>query len=163
MLRSLLENKTGISSVVEAVVITGIGILIAIGVMLWISGLTGRFTGNENIGVTSPGCYLDDDENAFKIQIRLKNTGAAAWINDVFINGVPLRNLEGISMFWVVEGGETGNGLPIQVKTGVNVDLNLVIPDGTSYSGGVLTRGVTVNIEFRSSGGASYPTSLILP
>lgn len=163
MLKSLLESKTGISSVVEAVVITAVGILIAIGVMLWIIGLTGRFTSNENIGIASPSCYFDDDENAFKIQIRLKNTGASAWINDVFINGVPLRNLEDVSMFWVVEGGESGNGFPIQVETGVNVDLNLIIPDGTAYNGGVLTGGVTVNIEFCSSSGASYPTSLILP
>ncbi|MEM2089340.1 MAG: hypothetical protein QXF52_11865 [Thermoproteota archaeon] len=163
MLRSLLENKAGISSVIQAVVITAIGILIAIGVMLWLSGLTGRFAGRENIGFTSPSCYLYEDENAFRIQIRLKNAGAPMWINDIFINGVPLRNLEDVSMLWVVEGGESGNGLPIQMKTGINVDLTLIIPDGTAYSGGVFTRGVTVNIEFRSSSGSSYPTSVILP
>jgi hypothetical protein len=162
-LSSLLKNKAGISSTIEVVVITAVGIIIAIGVMLWISGLTGRFTSSENIRVASPSCYLDDEENVFRIQISLKNTGASTWINDIFINNVPLRNLEGISILWMVEGGESGNKFPIPMETGFNVDLNLVIPNGTAYSGGVLTRGVTVNIMLHSSSGADYPVSITFP
>jgi hypothetical protein len=161
LLRNLLENKAGVSSVIEAVLITAVGIVVAIAVMLWISGLTGSFLSYENIGVAGSNCYLDED--VFMIQIRLKNTGTSTRINEVFVNSVPLRDLEDASMSWMVEGGESGNGPPIPLRTGVNVDLNLAIPDGTACGGGILTSGVTVNIMLHSSSGADYPVSVTLP
>lgn len=158
---SLLEDETGISSVIEAVLITAVGIVVAIAVMLWISDLTGGFLSYENIGVVGSSCYLDAE--VFRVKIRLKNTGASTRINDVLVNNIPLSNLEGVSMSWMVEDGESGNRLPLPLRTGVNVDLNLVIPDGTPYGGGVLTSGITINIVLRSSSGADYTVSVNLP
>ncbi|MGC8831627.1 MAG: hypothetical protein ACP5PQ_03505 [Thermoproteota archaeon] len=163
MLRSLLEDEAGISSIIEAVLITAVGIVVAIAVMLWISGLTSSLLSYENIGVSGSSCYLDADEEVFRVQIRLKNTGASTRINDVLVNSIPIRSLEGVGMSWMVEGGESGNGLPIPLATGVNVDLNLAIPDGTPYGGGVLTSGVTVNIVLHSNNGADYTVGVTLP
>ncbi|MEM2981075.1 MAG: hypothetical protein QXW09_05460 [Thermoproteota archaeon] len=160
---SLLEDKAGISSVIEAVLITAVGIVVAIAVMLWISGLTSGFMSYEKIGVAGSSCYLDAEEEVFRVQIRLKNTGASTRITDVLVNSIPLSNLEGVSMFWMVEDGESGNGLPLPLRTGVNVDLNLVIPDGTPYGSGVLTSGITVNIVLHSSSGSDYTVSVNLP
>lgn len=162
-LLSLFNNKAGISSVIQTVLITAIGVVIAIAAMLWINGLTSSLMRYEKIGVTSHRCYLDADEDVFKIQIRLKNTGASTQINNVFVNNVPLEDLENVSVFWMVENGDSGNGLPIPVRTGVNVDLNLVMPDGTVSNGGVLTSGVTVNIMLHSVSGANYLVNVNLP
>lgn len=163
MLRSLLRDKSGISSVIEAVLITAVGIVVAIAVMLWISGLASSFINYEKIEVVSVSSYLDADEDVFKIQINLKNNGASTRINDIFVNNVPLKDLGNTGIFWKLKNGESGNQFPIPLSTGVNVEVNLVIPDETTYSGGVLTSGVTINIALHSSNNNNYLVGLNLP
>lgn len=163
MSKSLTGDDTGVSQVIEAVIITAVGIVIAIAVMLWISGLVGSSMGYENIMFVGQNCYLDSSQGVFRVEIRVKNTGSSTRISDVLINSVPVDHLENVGLSWVAEGGDSGESLPIMLATGVNVDIELTIPEGIVCGGGVLTSGVTISVKLHSIHGADYPATITLP
>jgi len=143
-------------------VLTAVGICVAIAVMLWISGLVRFFTNYEEIEASLKECRLDGD--SFKISARLKNIGESpAQVGIVSVNGVPLGNIEGAVLTWFSEKGESGNGAPIPLGTGVNVDVELTLPYGARCGSGVLTSGVTISLSFRSSSNVDYKISVQLP
>ncbi|MEM3711934.1 MAG: hypothetical protein QXR97_00105 [Thermoproteota archaeon] len=157
-----LSNKRGISPVITAVIITAVGIAIAIAVMLWVTGLVGSFASYEKIEAGLQGCSLEG--GSFKIRTRLKNIGGSlARVSTVLVNNVPLEDIEGAFLSWVSENGESGNSFPIPLNTGVNVDVDLTLPLGASCGGGVLTSGVTISLSFRSSNNIDYKMTVQLP
>jgi hypothetical protein len=161
-LTSILRSRLGISPIIVTVILTAVGVVIAIAVMLWASGLTGTFTNYEKLEVSSQACSLENGH--FKIKARLRNTGGSAvQISSILVNNVPMNTVEGAGLSWVSERGESGEGLPIPLRTGVNVDVELTLPYGASFDSGVLTSGITVSISFRSSSGIDYKLSVELP
>lgn len=85
-------------------------------------------------------------------------------ISDVTINDVPLSVIEGVGLHWVSEQGESGDGVPIPLRMGVKVDVELTIPYGASYDGGSLTSGATISLGFRSSSSnVDYKMTVRLP
>lgn len=159
---TLLSSRRGISPVITAVIITVVGIAIAIAIMLWVTGLVGSFASYEKIEAGLQGCRLEED--SFKITTRLKNTGGSpAQISNVLVNNVPLEDIEGAFLSWTSEKGESGNGTPIPLRTGVNVDVDLTLPSGASCGGGILTSGVTISLSFRSSNNIDYKMVVQLP
>ncbi|MEM2352393.1 MAG: hypothetical protein QXT26_08315 [Thermoproteota archaeon] len=159
---SLLNSKRGISPIITAVIITAVGIAIAITIMLWVTGLVGSFSNYEKIEAGLQGCRLEG--GFFKIRTRLKNTGGSlARISTVLVNNVPLEDIEGAFLSWVSENGESGNSFPIPLNTGVNVDVDLTFPSGASCGGGVLTSGGTISLSFRSSNNIDYKMTVQLP
>jgi len=160
---SLLKSKRGVSPVITVIILTAIGVVVAIVAMLWASGLTGSFMGREEIRAELYGCYSEGD--LFVIRARLKNLGnVPSQVSSITINDAPLTAIEGIGLHWVSERGESGDGVPIPLRTGVSVDVELTIPQGASYSGGILTSGMVINLGFRSSpSGYDYKMTVRLP
>lgn len=158
----LLSSRRGISPVITAVIITAVGITITVAIMLWISGLVRSFANYEKIEADFQGCVLE--EGVFKIRTRLKNIGGTmTQVGSILVNDIPLENVEGTGLSWVSENGESGSRTPIPLKTGVNVNVDLKIPSGTSCGGGTLTSGVTITISFRSTGNVDYKIMVKLP
>ncbi|MEM2477918.1 MAG: hypothetical protein QXF13_02705 [Thermoproteota archaeon] len=157
-----LSSKRGISPVITTVVITAVGIAIAIAVILWITGIAGSFANYEKVEAGLHGCWLE--EGSFKIRTCLKNTGGSlARISTVLVNNVPIEDIDGARLSWVSENGESGNSVPIPLNTGVNVDVDLTLPSGASCGGGVLTSGVIISLSFRSSNNIDYKMTVQLP
>lgn len=160
---SLLRSKRGISPVITVIILTAVGIVIAIAVMLWASGLTGSFMDRENIRAELYECYSEED--SFVIRVRLTNLGdTPSKISSVTINDVSLSVIEGADLHWVSEQEESGDGVPIPLRTGVRVDVELTIPYGASCGGGVLTSGTTISLGFQSSlSNVDYKMTVKLP
>ncbi|MBO3799600.1 MAG: hypothetical protein FGF52_00870 [Candidatus Brockarchaeota archaeon] len=159
---SLLKSRRGISPVITAVILIAIGVAIVMPLMLWASGLTGSFTNRENIRAELYECYSEED--LFVIRVGLKNLGdTPSKIAGLTINDVPLSVMEGVDLHWVSEQGESGDEVPIPLKTGVKVKVELKIPYGASYDGGVLTSGTTISLGFHSSRNIDYKITVRLP
>jgi FlaG/FlaF family flagellin (archaellin) len=160
---SLLKSKRGVSPVITLIILTAIGVVIAIAVMLWASGLTGSFMSREDIRPELYELYPEGD--SFVIRVRLKNLGnVPSQISSVTINDTPMSAIEGAGLHWVSEQGESGDEVPIPLRIGVSVDVKLTIPNGASYDGGILTSGTTISLGFRSSSSSNdYKVTVRLP
>ncbi|RLG02458.1 MAG: hypothetical protein DRN61_06470 [Thaumarchaeota archaeon] len=138
------RSSSGISPVVATVILVAIAIVIAIAVAFWASGLVGVFTRFEKIEITA--VYWED--NHFTLVV--KNTGsAAATIDDIYVNGVPLG---GSGTSWGISSGST------YLTPGATAVLTV-----NSAPGGSFTSGVTYEIAVHTSSGKLYPASAMKP
>ncbi|MGQ9479531.1 MAG: hypothetical protein ACUVQ0_05930 [Thermoproteota archaeon] len=150
----------GASQVIETVIVTAVGIVVAITVMLWITGLIGGSIRYEDVEIISQFCTLEDD--VFRIRVKVRNRGSYAGIDGALVNNAPIESIHGTSVSWSTEDGRSGEKLPIPLNTGVNVDIVFEIPNGAEYPGGVLKSGMTAMFRLHSTSGidCSFQTNL---
>ena len=144
------RNSSGISPVVATVILVAIAIVIAIAVAFWASGLVGVFTRFEKIEVTA--AYWESKDGGHFVLV-VKNTGsAAATIDDVYVNGIPLGGSgEGT---WSV----TGNGTTYLTPGATATLIVSKLPgDGT------FAPGVTYELAVHTASGKLYPVSAMRP
>ncbi|MDW8033915.1 MAG: hypothetical protein RMI79_03120 [Nitrososphaerota archaeon] len=143
-------------------ILTAIGIVIAIAVMLWVTGLVGSFVNYEKVEASLQGSQLE--EKFFRIRTILKNNGGSSvQVVSVLVNNVPFNDIQGAALSWASETGESGTDTPVPLRTGVNVYVDLKFPYGAYCGGGVLVSGVTISLSFRSSSGIDYKMITQLP
>ena len=138
------RSSSGISPVVATVILVAIAIVIAIAVAFWASGLVGVFTRFEKIEIKA--AYVSEN----KVILVAKNTGsAAATIDDIYVNGVPL-------------GGSGDNrwvGEPTSLNPGDEATITVLSPP----AGNSFTSGVTYEVAVHTSSGKLYPVSVLIP
>ncbi len=136
-----------ISPVIATVIIVSVAIAISIAVALWLTGITSGFTQTENLQIVSS--YATAVTNGWNVTIVLKNTGTvAATIDNIFINGIPISNAQGVSWY---------NGTGTTIDPGKNVTIVIVLEQGT------FSPGQMVNIKIHTASGRDYPTTVTLP
>ena len=142
------RSSSGISPVVATVILVAIAIVIAIAVAFWASGLVGVFTRFEKIEVTA--AYWETDH----FVLVVKNTGsAAATIDDVYVNGIPLGGSGGGK--WSVTGDGTTYLTPGATAT--------LIVSSLPGDGGTFAPGVTYELAVHTASGKLYPVSAMRP
>lgn len=138
-MRRLRRNLKGISTVIATIIIVAIAIVMAIAVAYWAMGIGASFTRFEKLQFTY--AYATNDTN---ISIGLKNSGtAAATVNNVMINGIPLAGS--------TSGNFTGTLLPGDMASG-NITLDPA-----------LASGMTVEVTLQTAAGNQYPQVVVLP
>jgi hypothetical protein len=149
-----MKDKRGISPVITTVIIVAVGIAIAIAVALWMSGLISIFTRFEKIEIRN--AYPTQSGTDFIITVNLIDTGSAdTSIDSILINGRLFAD-------W---GATCDQTLPFAVAVGNVYTFHLQFANGATASGSdaKLVDGVTVTVEFHSTGGKSYSTAVALP
>ncbi len=139
-----------ISPVIATVIIVSVAIAISIAVALWLTGVTSGFTQTENLQIVSSyATAVTNPDNGWNVTIVLKNTGTvAATIDNIFINGIPISNAQGVSWY---------NGTGTTIDPGKNVTIVIVLKQGT------FSPGQMVNIKIHTASGRDYPTTVTLP
>ena len=136
------RSSSGISPVVATVILVAIAIVIAIAVAFWASGLVGVFTRFEKIEIKA--AYVSGSD----VILVAKNTGsAAATIDDIYVNGVPLGG----------SGGKWGGG-PTSLDPGDEATITVNSPATGSF-----TSGVTYEVAVHTASGKLYPVSVLIP
>ena len=136
------RSSSGISPVVATVILVAIAIVIAIAVAFWASGLVGVFTRFEKIEIKA--AYVSGGE----VILVAKNTGsAAATIDDIYVNGVPLGG----------SGNKWGGG-PTSLDPGDEATITVSSPAEGSF-----TSGVTYEVAVHTASGKLYPVSVLIP
>jgi len=156
--------KKAISPVIATVIIVAVTIAIAIAVALWMSGLVGSFTATENIQIIS--AYATGSTGNWTITLQVKNVGTTdATIDNIFINGIPVSNVGGVSWINVTTAGtsytdytsSSFGSISIPLKAGSNATLIIGI-GGSNFSSGQM-----VEIKLHTASGKEYPKQITLP
>ena len=145
-IRTLKRNRKGISTVIATIIIVAISIVMAISVAYWALGIGNSFTQFEKLQIT--GSYVT---GAGTINVDLKNTGSAtATVTGVFLNGQPLASYDPEPTIAPAIG---------TITAGDTESYAITVTTGTAP----WTTGSTVLVEFKTSAGNSYPTTIRLP
>jgi FlaG/FlaF family flagellin (archaellin) len=150
-----------ISPVIATVIIVAVAIAISIAVALWLTGIVGGFTTVENLQITYAyakqtvyNITIDNTQkniSGWSIQLRVENKGTGtATIDEVFINGVPIGQIQNTSITPPI-----GNG--ISINPGEYKEITINLPSGTFSS------GQQVEIKLHTASGKEYPKMVTLP
>jgi len=135
------RSSSGISPVVATVILVAIAIVIAIAVAFWASGLVGVFTRFEKIEIKA--AYVSGSN----VILVVKNTGsAAATIDDIYVNGVPL--------------GTTGWS-PTSISLSPGDETTITV--SSAGGGSSFISGVTYEVAVHTASGKLYPVSVLIP
>ncbi len=161
-----MTTRKGISPVIATVIIVAVTIAVAIAVAFWMTGIVGLFTGFEQVQVVSAVPTFDKTNKEFAINITVKNTGTApATLDNIFINGVPFDG-QTIQVVFIDNNNNRNPWNPNQAQPlppGSQVNIFITFDDNTSWAGGRLTHGVSVEIKLHSASGKEYPKIVVLP
>ena len=139
-----------ISPVIATVIIVSVAIAISIAVALWLTGITSGFTQTEDLQIVSSyATAITTPVNGWNVTIEIKNTGTtAATIDNIFVNGIPANNANGVYWF---------NGTGTTIKPGGKATIIITLQQGP------FTAGQMVNIKIHTASGRDYPTTVTLP
>ncbi|MEM4424895.1 MAG: archaellin/type IV pilin N-terminal domain-containing protein [Candidatus Nezhaarchaeales archaeon] len=188
-------DRKAISPVIATIIIVAVAIVMSIAVAYWMMGLTTTFTRYEKLEYTA--AYVVPTEvhvikgvekeegvkeeelviNVWNVTLKLKNTGTAvATINDILINGVPLKVINETinkAIFGTIDGNFSviGNvsgavaALPATVSVGETVAIVLSLPKNETiqFPFGKLTFGMSLEIIVVTAAGYQYPKTVVLP
>ena len=144
------RNRSGISPVMATVILVAIAIVIAIAVAFWATGLVGVFTRFEKIEITA--AYPTKSDQEVVVILKVKNTGsAAATIDDIYVNGMPLG--EPGEKTWSASGGTTF------LDPGDTAIITVFGPTSDS----TFVSGVTYEIAVHTASGKTYPVAVLIP
>jgi FlaG/FlaF family flagellin (archaellin) len=138
-----------ISPVIATVIIVAVAIAISIAVALWLTGIVGGFTTVENLQITYAYANKTNDEWEITLRVENKGTGTAT-IDEVFINGVPIRQINGANITPTI-----GNGISINPGQSQSITINL---PSTGFSS-----GQQVEVKLHTASGKEYPKMVTLP
>jgi len=142
--------KRAISPVIATVIIVAVTIAIAIAVALWMSGLVGSFTQVENLQITS--AYADGGNGRWTIYLTVKNVGTTdATIDNIFINGKPLRDVGAIS-------DPDLTSTTVTIKAGDPPRTITINIQSTEFVSGQM-----VEVRLHTASGKEYPKMVTLP
>ena len=151
-------DRRGISPVIATVIIVAVAIAIAIAVAFWLTGIVGLFTGFEQVQIVS--AYAEISGSNFVIHIKLKNTGTSpATIDEIFINGQPISDALGTTF---TLGGDVSS-LPYTLNPGSDAEMTITFAIDSTWAGGTLTHGTSVEIKVHTASGKEYPKLVVLP
>jgi len=147
-----------ISPVIATVIIVAVAIAISIAVALWLTGIVGGFTTVENLQIIYAYAErrAETDQygnpiNVWAITLKIENKGTiTATIDEVFINGVPIREMQGASTDPIV-----GNG--ISISPGGTQTMIIRLPTRNFRS------GQQVEVKLHTASGKEYPKMVTLP
>ena len=162
--KSFRRNRKAVSPVIATIIIVAVAIVMSIAVAYWMLGLAGTFTRFEKLEFTS--AYAINNNGGFTIRFSLKNTGTAtATITNIFINGVPISDINASNSVSLYLNGSSVSASSISqaVPPGETISGNLTIP-ATEISGvGTITSGITIELKIQTAAGNEYPKSVTLP
>ncbi|MCC5990023.1 MAG: DUF4352 domain-containing protein [Thermosphaera sp.] len=139
-----------ISPVIATVIIVAVAIAISIAVALWLTGIVGGFTTVENLQITY--AYAEKTSTGWRIQLKVENKGTGtATIDEVFVNGVPIGQIEGANI-----DPEIGNGISINPGDSRSITITLSSSNGFSS-------GQQVEVKLHTASGKEYPKMVTLP
>lgn len=176
-------DRKAISPVIATIIIVAVAIVMSIAVAYWMMGLTTTFTRYEKLEYTAAyvvptEVHVNSDKiNVWNVTLKLKNTGTAvATINDILINGVPLKVINETinkAIFGTIDGNFSviGNvsgavaAFPATVSVGETVAIVLSLPKNETiqFPFGKLTFGMSLEIIVVTAAGYQYPKTVVLP
>jgi len=138
-------NMKAISPVIATVIIVSVAIAIAVAVAFWMTGITGIFTRYEKLEIVSAYATAKTG-GGYTVTVKVRNTGTTTvTIDDVFINGIPYKDVSGASVT-----------LPDALSPGDEGQVTVELPN-------TFKAGQIVEIKIHTAAGNEYPKSVQLP
>jgi len=139
-----------ISPIIAIVILVILAMLLSNAIALWLTGLTGAFTGVEKLEVVN--AYPMIQNRGWKVVVVVKNTGTKnAIINNIFINNRPYT-----SYLSVTADPDVASN-PIMIRPGESKTITITITDYWFAS------GQTISIIIHTASGGQYPATVTLP
>jgi len=155
-----MQKRRGISPVIATVIIVAVTIAVAIAVAFWMTGIVGLFTSFEQVQIVSAIPYFNN--NQFNITLTVKNTGTSpASPDNILINGQPFHSP--ITVYWNSSSTQWNPGTTQTLPPGSTATIYIIFNDGTSWAGGRLTHGTSVEVKIHTASGKEYSKLVVLP
>jgi flagellin-like protein len=156
-----MQKRRGISPVIATVIIVAVTIAVAIAVAFWMTGIVGLFTGFEQVQIVS-AIPTFDSKKGFNITLTVKNTGTSpASPDNILINGQPFGSP--IKVYWNSSSTEWNSGTTQTLPPGSTAVIYIKFDDNTSWAGGRLTHGTSVEVKIHTASGKEYSKLIVLP
>ncbi|MEM2168714.1 MAG: archaellin/type IV pilin N-terminal domain-containing protein [Candidatus Bathyarchaeia archaeon] len=168
----LRHNRKAISPVIATIIIVAVAIVMSIAVAYWMLGLATTFTRYEKLEFVSAYATYNSAENAYFINMTVKNTGSSpATVKMFLLNGIPHTDLasNNITIYnynytnnkWekIYPSGE----IDVPVNPGSEVKFSVQLEKEMNIGSGIVTSGVTLEITIQTAAGNQYPKTVVLP
>jgi len=151
-----------VSPVIATVILVAVAIALSIAVALWITGMTGAFTGIEKLEVVN--AYAEAKAGYWTVTVKIRNTGTKA----VTVDGIFINNKAGDinKVNFTITGGPSGYG-SFTLEPGKEATLTFYLNgeggNRPSPSTDTFYSGQTISIVIHTATGGNYPATLTLP
>jgi len=165
--REVYRAVKAVSPVIATVILVAVAIALSIAIALWITGMTGAFTGVEKLEVVNAYAETKTTNNKvyWQVTVKIKNTGTKA----VTIDGIFINNKAGTisSVSYTIIGTSPPGSGSFTLNPGeeaiLTFNLNSKDTNQDSPSSDKFSSGQTIGIVIHTASGGQYPTTVTLP